>query len=177
MEKEKFLKSAHRLCCRVFGHIMWDMNDADFSSKPIIMTEEDFFNDDTLLNVLAFVTTSPDFKGFDGKAKVFGNYLTEHDGPDEESIEIARWGVEATEEYLESSTGLIVQYLCEKGLVADCTDDGYPHSVVELKLFYLDNDEKLHRIDLNPIRESWKKLEYKEILKQINLKCIDFFKE
>ena len=177
MEKEKFLKSAHRLCCRVFGHIMWDMNDADFSSKPIIMTEEDFFNDDTLLNVLAFVTTPPDFKGFDGRADVFGNHLTEHDSLDEESIEIVRWGVEATEEYLESSTGLIVQYLCERGLVADCTDDGYPHSVVELKLFYLDNDEKLHRIDLNPIRESWESLEYKEILKLINLKCIDFFKE
>ena len=67
--------------------------------------------------------------------------------------------------------------MCEKGLVADCTDDGYPHSVVELKLFYLDNDEKLHRIDLNPIRESWESLEYKEILKLINLKCLDFFKE
>ena len=105
------------------------------------------------------------------------HHLTEHDSLDEESIEIVRWGVEATEEYLESSTGLIVQYLCEKGLVADCTDDGYPHSVVELKLFYLDNDENLHRIDLNPIRESWKNLEYKEILKQINIKCIDFFKE
>ena len=177
MEKEKLLKSAHRLCCHVFGHITWDMNDADFSSKPIIMTEEEFFNDDTLLNVLAFVTTPPSFKGFDGHAEVFGNHLTEYDGPDEESYGIVEGEVEATEEYLESSTGLIVQYLCEKGLVADCTDDGYPHSVVELKLFYLDNDEKLHRVNLDSIRENWKTLEYKEILKQINLKCIDFFKE
>lgn len=175
MEKEKLIKSGRSLRKKIIGYIEWDMNDGDYSSKSVLINEVKFFSNETLLNVLAFVSTPPSFKGMSKREDAFGHYLIQDDCIDWSVWESAKEENKPLDkEYLETCSDPIAAYLCENDLVSSGEGDGYPHSVTDVKLYYIDEEEKIHPLDFEPIRNNWKNLSYKEILKLVNLKCLEF---
>ena len=173
MEKENLISNAKNLRKKVIGYVKWDMDDADYASQPIEMDESDFFGNEALLFALTFVSTSPIFCGINEFGSLsFGNHVVEDwNGPDWTVWKEKRSDT-FSKEYLETSRDPIVGVLQECRFMVRLDD--YPHSVQEVKFFYVDEKSEIHNVDFQPIREMWKGLKYDEILKIVNLKCLEF---
>lgn len=168
MEKEKLIIPAKDTYNRVKGFIEWDYCDADYVTAQVNMNAEDFFKDDTLLLVLAFVATPYDYMNAGWNESSFGHHVFKEDYIwfDYEYDE---------EEDLTKSTNPICVFLREKKIVAESGGEA-PHSVHRVNLEYIDENGKVFNINFDSLRENWKKMTYGELLESINKKCLKYLK-
>lgn len=123
----------------------WDQNDADYETKYFELDPENFFKNDKLINILAYITTPT--APFGENSHRFGNHVNKNKDIDD-----------------------IMNILEESGFVIRTLylDDNPAHSVEEIKMTYYDENGNTFNISFENVRKAWDNMTHEEICDYIN---------
>ena len=120
----------------------WDQGDADYITREFEINPEEFFGNDKLIYVLAYITTP-----YNGDEPKFGCHVDENEDIDD-----------------------IIDILDEAGFIIRTYQTDYEPcpSVVKIEMTYYDEYGNKMDISFENVRESWQNKSYDEIVDFIN---------
>jgi hypothetical protein len=120
----------------------WDQDDGDYTTEEFELDPEEFFSNDKLIYLLAYITTP-----YNGDEPKFGCHVDENMDIDD-----------------------IIYTLDNEGFIIRTYQTDYEpcHSVVKIKMTYYDENGDKSDISFENVRKSWQNKSYDEIVEFIN---------